>query len=122
MKKSIIGLSLLAAFSFNASVQAEEASDWSFQVSPYGYLNNIAGTASAGGLNDVSADMEFEQIFENLDATLMIAGEAVHKSGWGFAVDYGMMELSKSFATPRDGVLFASNRLGRFRRFSFQTY
>ncbi len=112
MKKSIFSLTLLALFSLNTSVQAAQASDWTFKLTPYGFANSISGTASAIGQNDVPANLDFEQIFNNLDATFMMTGEAVHNSGWGFAVDYSFMDLSKSKSIPVVGTLAASNRLG----------
>jgi hypothetical protein len=90
------------------------ADEWSYTVEPYLLAANIEGDASIGRVAGAKVDVDFATILENLDIGAMIHFEAHNTSGWGFAIDYGFMDLSDDLFGPRNGVLAARLRQGTF--------
>jgi len=61
-----------------------------------------------GRLGDFPIGVDFGQILETLDATLMLHFEARHPSGWGFWLDYGFMDLVQDTTGPGERVVVDS--------------
>lgn len=110
-------LAILATFSilsFTAS-----ADNWSFQLEPYLMATNITGDASIGRASGVPVDVDFKTILDNLDMAAMLHFEALHKSGWGVAMDYGFMDLGMKKSNSRDGFIKARIRQGVLETLGF---
>ena len=88
------------------------ADDWTFSIEPYILAANIAGDASIGRVTGVEVDVDFSTILEKLDMAAMIHFEAHSGNGWGFALDYGFMDLSDDIFGERGGVVDAQVRQG----------
>lgn len=100
---------LLCLFSFPLVTQAD---DWAFEIEPYVFLNNISGDASAGRIDDASIDMDFGDILDDLDSTLMIHFEVLYQSRWGFIADYSFMTLKDDLSLPFDTIVTSKTRQG----------
>lgn len=87
---ALVGILLLVAYPLAA---ADDGGDWEFEIEPYGLMANIEGNGAMGRIGDFPIDVDFGQILETLDATLMLHFESRHSSGWGFWLDYGFMDL-----------------------------
>ncbi len=103
-----IFIAALCAFTTTPAV----ADDWTFSVEPYVLAANIAGDASIGRVTGVEVDVDFSDIVEKLNMAAMIHFEAHSGNGWGFAFDYGFMELSDDIFGERGGVVDARVRQG----------
>jgi len=86
--------------------------EWSFEIEPYAMGSTIDGDSSMGRATDTELEVNFDTILENLDLAGMIHAEAFHESGWGMAIDYGFMELSKDGSGPRGGFADLELRQG----------
>jgi hypothetical protein len=69
------------------------ADEWTFSVEPYVLAASIAGDASIGRVTGVEIDVDFSTILEKLEMAAMVHFEAHSGNGWGFALDYGFMDL-----------------------------
>ncbi len=103
-----IFIAALCAFTTTPAV----ADDWTFSVEPYVLAANIAGDASIGRVTGVEVDVDFSDILETLDMGAMIHFEAHSANGWGFAIDYGFMDLSDDIFGERGGIVDARVRQG----------
>ncbi len=88
------------------------ADEWTFSVEPYILFANIEGNAGIGQVTGVDVDVDFSTIVEKLNMAAMIHFEAHSGNGWGFALDYGFMELSDDIFGERGGVVDARVRQG----------
>mgnify|MGYP000382975557 CR=1 FL=1 len=93
------------------------AKDWRFQIEPYMMATSIEGDATMGRASGVPLDVDFSTILDNLDMAAMIHGEVHHRSGWGFVVDYGFMDLSQKKTNNREGIVKANLRQGVLESF-----
>ena len=59
----------------STSVQTQQESPWSFNLSTYGWATAIDGTISAGG-RSADVDIAFKDVLKHLDMTFMAAGGA----------------------------------------------
>jgi hypothetical protein len=93
---SVMGLSLLSPFS-------AQADDWNFEVELYLLGTSISGDASIGRATGAEVDVDFGDILEVLNMGGMVHFEAVHKSGWGTALDYSFMDLRDDISGSQGG-------------------
>ena len=84
--------------------QAQAAGNWDLMIEPYVLATSIEGDASVGRIGGVEVDVDFDTILDNLDFGLMLHGEAIHASGWGVMLDYGLMDLKGDKGNGRGGV------------------
>jgi hypothetical protein len=91
---------------------AENDSDWAFSIEPYLLVTSIEGDAGLGRAGDVPVDVDFSTILDNLDMGFMGHFEAFKNNRWGFALDYGFMDLGASVPVALNGVLEADVRQG----------
>jgi opacity protein-like surface antigen len=75
------------------AADAAAGKDWEFQVKPYLLLVTIDGDAEVRRVTNVPVEVDFSDVLDTLDMGGMLHGEAHHKSGWGFILDYAFMEL-----------------------------
>lgn len=79
--------------------------EWSFAAAPYLWLSSLHGDIAAfPALPPVEVDAGFREIFENLDPSLMFAGE-IRKGRLGLLTDIIYVHLSADGPTP--GPLFS---------------
>ncbi|WOH38366.1 hypothetical protein RI844_03785 [Thalassotalea fonticola] len=88
------------------------ADDWSFQLEPYALATTIEGDAGIGVVDSPDIEVDFDTILENLEMAGMLHFEAHHTSGWGFALDYGFMDLQGKVSSDAGGFVDASVRQG----------
>jgi hypothetical protein len=91
-----------------------KADEWSYSVEPYLLAASIEGDAGIGRVQGAEVDVGFDTILDTIDIGAMVHFEAHNTNGWGFAIDYGFMDLSDDLFGPRDGVLAARVRQGTF--------
>ena len=79
--------------------------DWSFTLTPYGWMSSIQGTIGAG---DVSADVNIpvKEVLKHLDMSMMVTAELRYKR-WSFTGDLIYARLHDDIAPPA-GILFSS--------------
>ncbi len=109
MKKKWIGLLVLVGI-LSGTVFAEktlpemtpesENGGWEFAVAPYLWMAGIEGSAGTlPGLPVADVDADFSDILENLDFTLMVAGEA-RNGKWAVMDDFIYLNLSAGAHVP----------------------
>jgi hypothetical protein len=89
----------------STSVQTQQESPWSFNLSTYGWATAIDGTISAGG-RSADVDIAFKDVVKHLDMAFMAAAELRYKR-WGFMGDLIYARLSDDIAPPA-GIVFSS--------------
>ncbi len=102
---ALITICCLAPFS-------AKAEDWDMEVQLYLMATSIEGDASVGRVQETSVDVDFETILENLELGGMMHFEAIHKNGWGAAIDYSFMDLGSDISGPQEGIVDAGIRQG----------
>jgi len=88
----------------SATHQVKAAENWNFMLEPYLIATSINGDSAVGRIGDVDVDVDFGTILDNLDAAIMFHAEAVHASGWGVLLDYGLMDLKAKRRNERGGI------------------
>lgn len=101
----------LAVLALSTGVPAS-AEEWSFSVEPYILGASITGDAGLGRVSGAPVDVDFSRILETLDMAAMVHFEAHSRNGWGFALDYGFMDLSDDIFGSRGGIVDARLRQG----------
>lgn len=104
--RSILVTTLLIA---TPPVQAQE---WTFSIEPYLLAASIDGDAGMGRITGAPVDVPFSQILETLDIGAMLHFEGHSANGWGFALDYGFMDLSDDIFGERGGIVDTRVRQG----------
>lgn len=87
-----------------------EGKDWTVSIEPYAHAVTIEGDAAIGRANADDVDVDFDKILETLHMGAMLNIKAVHKSGWGGAIDYAFMDLRDDLSSDRGGVASAKIR------------
>ncbi len=72
---------------------------WEYTVMPYLFAPSINGSASLGNL-DIDVDVSPSTVFDHLEAAFLARVEAKHESGWGYYIDYSLMNLGKGVSLP----------------------
>ncbi|MGX1499601.1 opacity protein-like surface antigen [Labrenzia sp. MBR-25] len=100
------------AADLNASVPpvpAEEAvllPQWRFEVAPYFWAAGMSGQVASFGAPGAQVNMGFSDILDDLDFSVMVAGEARYDR-FSLTTDLIYLKLSTSETTPR-GILVSS--------------
>ena len=99
--KKIIGSALMvlmfACFSVSAFAgeQADEG-NWDFNLAPlYVWAVDMDGDLGVGPIN-TGVSVPFSDLFDNLEAIFTIHFEGMHRSNWGFFLDYNYVDISAS--------------------------
>lgn len=79
---------------------------WSIDIAPYFWAAGMSGTVASFGAAPVDVDMNFSDIFGDLDFSIMAAGEARY-GRFSLTMDLLYLKLSTSETTPR-GILLSS--------------
>ena len=91
----------LACFSVSAFAgeQAKEG-NWDFNLAPlYVWMVDMEGELGIGPVTSYP-DVPFSDIFDNLESIFTIHFEAMHRSNWGFFIDYSGLDVSATGLGP----------------------
>lgn len=80
--------------------------EWSVDIAPYFWAAGMTGTVASFGAAPVNVDMDFSDIFGDLNFSIMAAGEARY-GRFSLTMDLLYLKLSTSETTPR-GILLSS--------------
>ncbi|MEJ2136996.1 MAG: hypothetical protein P8X86_17345 [Desulfofustis sp.] len=70
-----------------------EKGDWEFNLAPfYLWAINISGDQTIGPIS-APVNVEFNDIFDNLDGAFIVHFEAAYQNRWGFLVDVNYLDL-----------------------------
>ena len=102
MKKNIsiiLMVMLLACFSASALAgEQSEEGNWDFNLAPlYVWMVDMEGTMGIGPVT-ANPDVDFGTLFDNLESIFTIHFEAMHRSNWGFFLDYNYVDISATMA------------------------
>lgn len=101
---------------------AEKADKWDFDFAPlYLWAINLDGDATVKG-KDGSLQLDFDDIFENLEGAFISHFEATYADTWGIIVDLDYLNIGQSGSTPDSDIdlnmketVFTLNMLYRIR-------
>lgn len=123
--KKIVAIAFVSSF-FTISSFANDA--WEFEIEPYFMGVNISGDASLGRVDGVDVNVDTHEIIETLNMGAMLHFEAMHKSNFGFYLDYAFMDLrskknvTQGIVTSADIKQSVSEAVGLYRvKFSDKT-
>jgi hypothetical protein len=96
---SILFASLMLLFCSDKASAQEEA-NWRFDLAPlYLWAANLDGNAVVKGKSG-SLKLDFNEIFDNLEAAYTARFEAWYKNKWGIFFDYNYISISHDKETP----------------------
>jgi len=101
MRKTTITILLaafLACFSLSAFAgeQAKEG-NWDFNLAPlYLWMVDMEGDMGIGPVDATGVNVPFSDLFDNLESIFTVHFEAMHRSNWGFFLDYSGLDISAS--------------------------
>jgi len=93
---------LLTTFAAPAAAQSGGSNAWQFEFTPYLWAAAMKGDVQGGSLPQMSVDIGFSKIWDNLDFGAMGTFEG-RKGRWGFLVDAIYMKLGTSATAYRTG-------------------
>ena len=104
MKKAIntIIVSFAAILLFISLANAQEtkpAKNWEWNIAPYLWAVSMDGEMGIAGRTQ-PVTIEFDQIFDRLQAALLLHFEGLYKKKWGFLVDVSYINLGDQATTP----------------------
>lgn len=93
IRQTLISLITIFVLSLSLTNNGRAAEDWEFNLAPfYLWAINITGDQTIGPISS-PVNVEFNDIFDNLDGALIVHFEAAYKSKWGFLVDINYLDL-----------------------------
>ena len=99
----ILSVNLLFLLNSNAFIfagQGQTEDNWQFSLAPfYLWAVNMSGEISMGPTTS-PIDVEFSDVFDNLEAAFIVHFEAVYKSNWGVLLDINYLDLESDMPTP----------------------
>ena len=105
-KKTIVVSFLVFALSC-PFVYAEEPADtknWEFTLAPlYLWAVNMDGDMTVRGQTQ-SVKLDFDEIFDKLEAAFTVHFEGLYKRKWGFLFDLSYINIGDSITTPGPGA------------------
>jgi hypothetical protein len=113
--KKILMVTLAAALllgAFAPAVAADQPEkDWRWDLAPlYGWFISVSGDITVNDRQG-TIDLDFGDIFDNLDFIFTAHAEGVYQQRWGLWIDYSYVDLSKTVETlgPALDVGFTDN-------------
>jgi hypothetical protein len=96
-----VALCLSSAFLFCSNEAfAEEEENWRFDLAPlYLWASSVDGNAVINGKGS-SFNLDFNDLFDNLEAALTARFEGWYKNKWGIFFDYNYMNVAGEQETP----------------------
>ena len=111
MKKiNSLSVAVLVLFCFQIDAQEninEQKEQWEITIAPYMLLGSINGETTIGLAGPAEVDVEFKDLLEKLQFSIMLHAEA-QIGKWGIITDFIYMKLGQDLNTPTEGVLEAS--------------
>lgn len=95
---------MLPCAGFFCVQQALAEDEWQHTIEPYIQFTSIEGDATVGRASGVDVDVDFGDILEVLKIGAMIHFESIHRSGFGYQLDYGFMDLRDDIDSPLGGI------------------
>ena len=95
---TILLAAFLACFSLSAFAgeQAKEG-NWDFNLAPlYLWMVDMEGDMGIGPVDATGVNVPFSDLFDNLESIFTVHFEAMHRSNWGFFLDYSGLDISAS--------------------------
>lgn len=86
----------------NAQTTGDQADRWQYELTPYFWAAGMKGDVQSGNLPKTSVDIDFSDIWNNLDFGAMGTFEA-RKGRWGMLFDAIYMKVSTSATSSRTG-------------------
>ena len=104
MKKAIMTIivSFAAILLFISLANAQETKptkNWEWNIAPYLWAVSMDGEMGIAGRTQ-PVTIEFDQIFDRLQAALLLHFEGLYKKKWGFLVDVSYINLGDQITTP----------------------
>src|ERR1700690_549386 len=90
-------LSVCQGASAQSAKDATSPSDWGFQVTPYLWLAGMGGTITTASGRSASFSQSFSDIMDNLNAGVMLLGEARYQR-WHLLADFDYVRLTTDAA------------------------
>lgn len=103
MKRRILAVLFIAVLcrapgAFASDGKADK--DWSFNLAPfYLWAFSIDGDQQIGPISQ-SVEVDFGDITDNLEMAFTAHFEALHKSNWGFLIDFNYLDLENNETIP----------------------
>ena len=92
----LLGIFLVLGASAAFAGETQKESNWDFNLAPlYVWAVDMEGDLGIGKAN-LPADVSFSDLFDNLEAIFTIHFEGMHRSNWGFFLDYNYVDISAS--------------------------
>jgi hypothetical protein len=86
---------------------AEDSSgtkNWEFGLAPmYLWATNLGGELTVKAQTQ-SLELDFDEIFDKLEAVFTLHFEGLYKKKWGFLFDFNYIDISDSITTPGPGA------------------
>jgi len=96
---AIFFTSLMLLF-FCSAASAQEEDNWQFDLAPlYFWAANLDGNAVVKGQGS-SVNLDFNDVFDNLQSVFTARFEAWYKNRWGIFFDYNYLNISGEQETP----------------------
>ena len=96
----LLGIFLVLGASAAFAGETQKESNWDFNLAPlYLWMVDMEGDMFIGPVGG-SGEVDFGTIFDNLEAVFTFHFEGVHRSNWGFFLDYSYIDISASKAAP----------------------
>jgi hypothetical protein len=94
----LLGIFLVLGASAAFAGETPKESNWDFNLAPlYVWMVDMEGDMGIGPVGG-APDLDFGTIFDNLEAIFTFHFEGVHRSNWGFFLDYSYIDISASMA------------------------
>lgn len=97
---TVLCLLSLGASAGASAQDAKSSSDWGFQVTPYLWLAGMGGTITTASGRSASFSQSFGDIYDNLNAGLMLLGE-VRYQRWHLLADFDYVNLTTDASASR---------------------
>jgi hypothetical protein len=92
----LLGIFLVLGASTAFAGETQKESNWDFSLAPlYLWAVNMDGEMGIGPVN-TGLSVDFGTIFDNLETVFTFHFEGVHRSNWGFFLDYSYIDISAS--------------------------
>ncbi len=93
----LLGIFLVLGASAAFAGETHKESNWDFNLAPlYLWMVDMEGDMGIGPIDATGLNVDFGTIFDNLEAVFTFHFEGVHRSNWGFFLDYSYIDISAS--------------------------
>lgn len=101
--RCIVSLLITTFFTASTSLAADQDA-WKFDFAPlYLWAVNVDGDSTVRGVSN-PLQLDFGDIFDNLDGAFISHFEAVHNDKWGVIVDVNYLNIGNTFSAPVSAI------------------